>query len=423
MTMGGNSLTEEIISKGLCNGCGTCYAVCPQNAIEIVPDERLGIFTAVMNPAECSDCGKCEQVCHSYDTLVRGNFLKDGLTGSYRQVFSGYSTDDRVRCAASSGGVITSLLHYLMEKKEISGCILVRPSGNTALLHEPFISMDNRDINTYTGTRYFPIPVNRILCELKKREGKFVIIGTPCQIHSVRLAERNDPQLQSRIYLRISVFCGGTPNINAHRYYMQQHGIDEKQVRSICRCQGWPGYNVFQCGGNNLFRISKRPEKWIHRVYHTIAFFPLFLVKRCLLCNDRFGASSDISVGDAWLERFSDDQKGTSLIISRSERADDLLLRMKKEKFLELGPVTGEELIASQKIFSEFYRNFQKTFSIMRGKELAARFHFDPGTGNDTFWGLKLYLLLTGWRLSRKEYVWRVLVIYGIIFRFLWRIL
>lgn len=146
-------------------------------------------------------------------------------------------------------------------------------------------------------------------------------------------------------------------------------------------------------------------------------------MKRCLLCNDRFGASSDISVGDAWLERFSDDQKGTSLIISRSERADDLLLRMKKEKFLELGPVTGEELIASQKIFSEFYRNFQKTFSIMRGKELAARFHFDPGTGNDTFWGLKLYLLLTGWRLSRKEYVWRVLVIYGIIFRFLWRIL
>ena len=44
------------IDKNMCDGCGTCVAVCPQNAI-LMPN------VAVINSYLCVDCEICVNIC------------------------------------------------------------------------------------------------------------------------------------------------------------------------------------------------------------------------------------------------------------------------------------------------------------------------------------------------------------------------
>lgn len=48
--------------KELCCGCTACYAVCPQNAIEMLEDEEGFEYPAV-DYGKCIGCLLCENVC------------------------------------------------------------------------------------------------------------------------------------------------------------------------------------------------------------------------------------------------------------------------------------------------------------------------------------------------------------------------
>lgn len=48
--------------KENCCGCTACYAVCPLNAIKMMPDEEGFLYPAV-DVAVCIKCYKCLSVC------------------------------------------------------------------------------------------------------------------------------------------------------------------------------------------------------------------------------------------------------------------------------------------------------------------------------------------------------------------------
>jgi len=409
---------DAINQSQLCNGCGTCYAICPRSAITIQKDTRLGILTANVNTNKCTNCGLCREVCHSDEIISGKQLINIDLIGVYNGIYSGYSMDNALRYRASSGGIVSSLLRYLKTNNIIDGFVLIKPNTESPLDYSAFISQDVDDILRYAGTRYFPIPVNMILKELSNMDGKYVIIGTPCQISALRKYEKRNKSLSEKILLRISFFCGGVPNQNAYSYYMKAHGIDSQRVRSIYRGMGWPGNNVFELDSGETICIPRRPKTFFAQIYHTLAFFPIFAQKRCLLCNDHFGTASDISVGDAWLEEYRSDEMGTSLIISRSPTAKNILSNMQQERAIFLGEVTKEQLIQSQKIFSDYVSNYPTTCRVLLGRKYFNR-HFDNEKPRfNLFWGMKITLLNFGMRLTHVKRLWPYLFIYGIIFRY-----
>lgn len=411
-----NNITR-IIQSQLCNGCGTCYSICPKSAISIQKSLQLGILTANIDGSKCTNCGLCLEVCHSNDILSGKQIINRDLIGSYKGIYCGYSQDNALRYRASSGGIVSSLLRYLKTNNIIDGFILIKPSGESPFDNCPFISYDVDEILRYAGTRYFPIPVNMVLKELSQIRGKFVIIGTPCQISALRKYEKQNRSISEKIFLRISFFCGGVPNLDAHKYYMEMHSIDESKVRSIYRGNGWPGNNVFELDTGETILIPKRPKTVLEQTYHTLVFFPVFAQKRCLLCNDRFGNASDISVGDAWLKEYESDQIGTSLIISRNPAARDILLQMRSEKELYLQESTEEQLINSQKIFSDYFINYPTTCRFLLGREYFTRYFSNQNSKTNRIWGMKLLFIMVGMRLSHIKKLWPYLFLYGIIFR------
>lgn len=409
---------DAITQSQLCNGCGTCYSICPRSAITIQKNAQFGVLTANVNADKCTNCGLCREVCHSDDIISGKQLMNIDLIGAYNGIYSGYSMDDALRYRASSGGIVSSLLRYLKTNSIIDGFVLIKPSTGSPLDYSAFISHDIDDILRYAGTRYFPIPVNMILKELSQMNGKFVIIGTPCQISALRKYEGRNKSLSEKILLRISFFCGGVPNRNAYSYYMKAHGIDEQRVRSIYRGIGWPGNNVFEFDDGETICISRRPKTFLAQIYHTLAFFPIFAQKRCLLCNDRFGIASDISVGDAWLEEYRSDKMGTSLIISRSSTARSILSDMQQEKTIFLRKVTEEQLVQSQKIFSDYVSNYPTTCRVLLGRKYFNRHFGTEKPRLNPFWGMKITFINFGMKLTHVKRLWPYLFIYGIIFRY-----
>lgn len=67
---------------------------------------------------------------------------------------------------------------------------------------------------------------------------------------------------------------------------------------------------------------------------------------RCRLCADGLAELSDISVGDAWLDRF-EGSDGVSDLIARSERGERLLAALTPD-WLTLEEATPAEILHSQ---------------------------------------------------------------------------
>ena len=52
----------DALEESLCNGCGVCYSICPQDVFRMV--ERTG-KVAIQYPADCVACWSCELFCPS----------------------------------------------------------------------------------------------------------------------------------------------------------------------------------------------------------------------------------------------------------------------------------------------------------------------------------------------------------------------
>ncbi|MDR2720350.1 MAG: 4Fe-4S binding protein, partial [Nitrososphaerota archaeon] len=39
-----NRNIEQVVTKELCTGCGTCVSICPTKAVTIKLDNRLGVY-------------------------------------------------------------------------------------------------------------------------------------------------------------------------------------------------------------------------------------------------------------------------------------------------------------------------------------------------------------------------------------------
>ena len=74
--------------------------------------------------------------------------------------------------------------------------------------------------------------------------------------------------------------------------------------------------------------------------------FSLFKLKACDFCDDVFAETADIVVGDAWLNRYLNE--GRSLIVTRSEVFNEILINGKKFNKIDLKRLSLLDAIKSQ---------------------------------------------------------------------------
>ena len=364
---------KNIVKKGVCVGCGTCVALCPQGAIELIIDKKKGIYVPKIDKSKCNNCGICLKVCPGvsidYGQLgqeIFGKKPEDVLIGNYLNCYTGHATDYNIRYNSASGGLVTSLLIYALEKGIIDGALVTRMKKDKPLEPEPFIARTKEEIIQASKSKYCPVPVNIGLKEiLNSKEGeKFAVVGLPCDIYGIRRAETINKKLREKIVLHLGIFCSHLDSFEGTEFLFHKLGIKKEEVVKInYRGGGWPGEVKIQLKNGNEKIVKLAAPLWI-TFHDSCLFFPI----RCLLCNDLTNELADISFGDAWLPEIMQSEKtGKSIIITRTTEGERLLNQAISVGCINLLSIDINKVIQSQKTFLHFKKiNIRERVKILK---------------------------------------------------------
>jgi coenzyme F420 hydrogenase subunit beta len=331
--------------------CGTCAAVCPTHAITLGWDVATG-YRVVIDPGRCTDCGICLEACPGPGLDFRagawwrernaGAAGRDFL-GPWRRLWFGWAADPVVRHAGASGGVATALLTGLLEERLADAVLAVGMSDEDPLRAVGVVCRSPAEVASCRGSKYDVVAVNTLLRTALDEPGRYVLVGLPCHIQGLRLAQRRSRRLRERVVLTLGIFCGLTAEPRATEVATLQAGLNPADLASVSyRGPGWPG-------GMRLATRDGR-VRWRDYPEYYDRFVAAHTPPRCRVCPDALAELADISVGDAWLERF-EGSDGVSDIIVRTPAGERAAAAVAGR--LRIEDATPEEMVASQ---SETYR-------------------------------------------------------------------
>ncbi len=351
----------RVEGSGLCTQCGTCAGICPAGAIEMHWELRYGWRVAV-DEARCTDCGLCLRVCpgETFDfrpeapwrARNEGAPVRDFL-GPWRGLWFGWATDPDVRHRGASGGVATALLWAALEdglpgadggrvRVDAAACARVDPMN--ALAVRPVVVATPADAATCRGSKYNAVAMNEALAHVRENPGRYVLVGLPCHVEGLRLAQRHSATLRERVVLALGIFCGWTAEPRATEITARRAGADAADLATVSyRGPGWPGE----------MRLVRRDGTERRRPYpdYFDRLMNAHTPPRCRLCPDALAECADISVGDAWLDRFERDAgfaEGVSDVIVRTPAGERLVKDVTERGLLTLLPASPDEIVVSQ---------------------------------------------------------------------------
>lgn len=320
-----NWLIENVITKQLCSGCGTCVGVCPNNAINF---KSYDVYYPVwINESNCTECKLCVKICPGKGYNIREMVEKNPDKGSkfspeqgfYEYFAHGYSNDDRIRRNGAAGGVATELLKFLITEKKVDKVVVVQLENSKPAVK---ITDDISEIEKAQQSKCYPVPLNVVLREIMESDLTYALVGTPCQIAGQYLAEKQIKKLRNKIKYKIGLFCG----------YIQTYDSMEQVKKSLKISKnnfddweliGWrdgayPGYFSFK---NKVTGEIRRKY-----LYEWLDFcVPFYSLKRCFLCPDGNNELADLVLGDVHAAG-----KDENVIICRTKRGDELLKSAQK---------------------------------------------------------------------------------------------
>lgn len=374
-------MIEDVVSYKLCTQCGFCSAVCPKNAIVMAEDAWGNIYPRVKE-SRCNRCRLCLDICSGRQFSFGGRAPDSGggagsgtPLGSFRSLWSGYSTDGSLRHRASSGGAVSTVLGYLLKTGAVDRVIVVRGSSGGPFRGCASLVSNVEAIRRSAGSWYLPVHLEASVREVIKGNEKVAVVGLPCHIQAWRKAAARLPALSGKVKHYIGLFCDHLVDSRFPRLLVRLFGVRPERVREITfRGGGWPGaIRVGLEGGDEkIIPYEHAVRKLLWKMY-------LFTPRRCLLCYDALAEFADISAGDAWLPEYGKDKSGRNIVIIRSVRGETLIQRMVGDGKIHLEPLAEDRLYVAQRIQIK-----------MKKKEIAARYRIvrllggrtpDPGTG------------------------------------------
>lgn len=355
----------------LCLGCGLCEDICPTSSIVVKIHE--GEYRPTVDSSGClgDKCSRCAKICPGLGVNLREltekvlpqkGALENKYIGRYQQLYTGHSTDEDIRFHSASGGMVTGLLIYLLEKGFINGAVVTRFSAKDNLTPETFIACTKEELVAARSSKYCPVSMQGIRKQIREAEGKYVIVGLPCHIHGFRKIEETDKKFKEHVFAYWGLYCSSGRTFNLTDYVLAQRGINREDIHYFAyRDEGCLGSLVVKylpeekrvmeatdSGFQNAPSNSERVYKERYGNYYNLRSF--FIPRRCHFCIDHSAELSDISFGDIHIKPYSDDTIGVNSVIVRNPIMAELLQEAVKDGVIVLDELQVETLVASQKM-------------------------------------------------------------------------
>jgi len=333
----------------MCLGCGACAYICPEKKIRLVDFLPEGI-RPVLSDNRCPGCTACLEVCPAFENDRAEANARPGILGELAaswgpvlEIWEGHAADPEIRLAGSSGGLITALSLYCLEKEQMHGVLHIGGDPENPLRNKTALSRSRAELLSKTGSRYAPASACDRLDEIESAPGPCVFVGQPSEVTALAKAEKMRPQLKAKVGLTISFFCAGSPSTLGTIKLIQSMGFDPAQVQSLrYRGNGWPGHFAVTLKGQSAPAAKMTyAESW----HFLQAYRPLSVY----MCPDGTGEDADISCGDPWYRPVQDGEPGSSMVLVRTERGRTIVRGAIAAGYAALERSDGEKLLNSQR--------------------------------------------------------------------------
>lgn len=324
-----------------CYGCGVCSASCPRKIISIHLNEN-GFYEPCIDELEkCTECGICLDVC-AFNHKERALKPEEVKMNSW----AAWSNDEAVRRKCSSGGVGFEIGKQLIEQGyQAVGC---RYNVNEQRA-EHYIATTVEEFVQSIGSKYIQSYTEEAFKLIKRKDQKYLITGTPCQIDSFRRMIRKFRCEDN--FILMDFYCHCVPSMYAWKAYIK---MLEPKIGEITYAS-WR--NKFEYGWHDSWLMgmegdkTSKPVDWYDsynllirekktfvqsRMSQGDLFYKLFLGDICIgpqcekQCKYKYDKSSaDIRIGDLWGDAYKDEEKGVSALVSFTSKGEKIINDLK----------------------------------------------------------------------------------------------
>jgi len=286
-----------------------------------------------------------EENKNSYGKGVLDYNNPEKYIGNFKKMYIGYANNKDIREGAGSGGIISSILIYLLKKGEIDGALVSKQTmidGKIGV--KTFIARNAEEILDCRTSIYMDFPIKKHLKDMLEFKGRIAIVALPCFLKTLKKLEKENAGLKEKIPYRISLFCSGNNTGKLIKKILSKNRIKLPEVERIIFRKGhWRGMTHLLMKDGSEKIIS-----YMHNIgtYRNLYYYSL---PKCFSCQDHFGFYSDISCGDFWLSEMKNNPIKHTSIITRNEKTDNLLNEMAHNNIIKLQAVSAREILKSQK--------------------------------------------------------------------------
>lgn len=356
----------DVLNRDACTGCGLCTHL--DSAITMELDKKGYLRPSYREaPAPIPDAERifergCPGVQVSAPALPEHG-QPDRLLGPHVGIWQAWSTDEEIRLAGSSGGVLTALHAWLLAEGRAAQITGAAAGPRTPRRTVPVTIMTRDAALRAAGSRYAPVAA---LDNPDVLRTEVAVTGKPCEIAAWRSAA---PALTgAETPLLLSFFCAGTPSQHATDTLLNELGIPvAASVDSLrYRGNGWPGN--FTARSGELDVSVDYDQSWGRVLGPTTQW-------RCKICPDGVGQSADIVCADSWetdergYPTFAEGA-GLSALIARTALGRDAILAAEAAGVISLRPLTMSDLAKAQPLQVNRRRFL---FARLLGSRLAGR--------------------------------------------------
>ena len=311
----------RITDSGACTGCGACRALCPREAITMRRDEN-GFFYPEVNLDLCAGCSLCERSCpvdaaraHPTPAAPRAYAVQNADTDTRERSSSGGVFALLASAVLDAGGVVFGAA-FSVDHRAVRHIAVRQKSELFRLLGSKYVQSETGD--AYRQTKNF------------LEEGTPVLFGgTPCQVAGLyAYLKKEYPQLTT-----YDVVCHGVPSPLLWEKYLafreECAGAPARRVSFRDKKYGWRRYSlVIEFTNGKVYRKRHLLDPFMRAFLKNVT-----LRSSCFSCAFKGGKSgADLTLADFWgAENFAsvpDDDSGTSLVLTHSEKGAELFSRV-----------------------------------------------------------------------------------------------
>ncbi len=351
-----NDLIKEVHERGICQCCGGCVSFCQSADYGVISFKEKDSPPVYVNEDKCQECSICYYLCPQ--TKILHNELNEtyGFTdyvsmpiGNYKDIYSCQATDEEFLRYGTDGGVVNSIINYLIEKKLVDGAIVSKTKAPFS--REANFADSKYDLIQASGAK---LDMSPHLDEIQKfstytnsiqklnhyKFKKLAVVGTPCQINTIRCMQDLGVTPSEHIEITLGLFC------------YENFQFDKKQIEKFEKDFNISFENIKKLNIKEdlIFKLKDdgTGEKVIHIPFNQLEDY---MRPACRACDDFTNLYADISFGGLG----SPDKYTT--VVTRTDKGEEIV-----SKVISDGVIRASNLDESKKnkmieLISQFSRS------------------------------------------------------------------